>query len=180
LIEIFLYTIDIMSHAQISGFIDKFYGDNVSEEERRLDSMKGFALEKALHELRIPMTEDLKQEVFSRLKLKSAMVREAGFRSGYRGNVFFPDPEQIQDELRAVEDDPRFPSFSTSPFLEKGGIFYGADEERFTQPLSKIGRVVYPQVHRQIMGRLADDRYYKNQLAKEFPKSFIEGRNPKS
>jgi len=169
-----------MSHSQASGFIDKFYGENVSEDERRLDSMKGFAFEKALHELRIPMSEDLKQEVFSRLKLKSGLVRQGGFRSGYRGVVFFPDPEQIQQELRAVEEDYRFPSFSTSPYLEKGGIFYGTDEDRFTQPLSAIGRVVYPQVHRQIMGRLADDRYYKNQLAKEFPKSFIEGRNPKS
>jgi len=76
------------------------------------------------------------------------------------------------------EDDPRFPMFATSPYQEKGGV--EVDEpHRATQPVSAMGRAVYPQVHREIMFRVAEDKAHNERLGREFPKSFIEGRNPK-
>ena len=141
-----------MSRTQHEAGINRYYQRSVSEDERRLESMKGFAFEKALHELRIPLTEDLKQDIFSRLKVDTAVARYTGApRAGLGGTL--PTPTQIQYRLRAVEDDPRFPTFATSPLQEKGGV--KVDEpHRATQPLSAMGRAVYPQVHRQTMLRI--------------------------
>tara|TARA_R110000824_G_scaffold80680_4_gene202923 strand:+ start:383 stop:892 length:510 start_codon:yes stop_codon:yes gene_type:complete len=158
--------------------INRYYERSVSEDERRLESVKGFAFEKALHELRIPLTDDLKGDIFSRLKVDTAVARGTGAVRAGLGGMPLPTPDEIQQRLIAVEDDPRFPTFATSPYQEKGGV--KVDEpHRATQPLSAMGRAVYPQVHRQVMFRLAEDRAHRERLGKEFPKSFIEGRNPK-
>ena len=158
--------------------VDRYYQRSVSEDERRLESIKGFAFEKALHELRIPLSEDLKQDIFSRLKVDTAVARYTGTGRSGLGGTPLPNPTQIQHRLRAVEEDTRFPTFATSPYQEKGGVEV-MEPHRATQPLSAMGRAVYPQVHRQVMLRVAEDKAHRERLGKEFPKSFIEGRNPK-
>ena len=138
----------------------------------------GFAFKKALHELRIPLTEDLKQDIFSRLKNDTAVSRYTGTGQSGLARMPLPTPDEIQHKLRAVEEDTRFPTFATSPYQEKGGVEV-MEPHRATQPLSAMGRVVYPQVHRQVMLRVAEDKAHRERLGQEFPKSFIEGRNPK-
>jgi len=166
-----------MSRTQHEAGINRYYQRSVSEDERRLESIKGFAFEKALHELRIPLSDDLKGDIFSRLKVDTAVGRTGTRRSGLT-RMPLPTPDEIQHKLRAVEDDPRFPMFATSPYQEKGGV--EVDEpHRATQPVSAMGRAVYPQVHREIMFRVAEDKAHNERLGREFPKSFIEGRNPK-
>tara|TARA_Y100000401_G_C8297241_1_gene212009 strand:+ start:144 stop:617 length:474 start_codon:yes stop_codon:yes gene_type:complete len=133
-------------------YIDTFYGESVSEDEQRLESMKNFALEKALHEHRIPMSEDLKDEIFARIKVNTGFTRREGFKSGFKdsglGRVYFPSPLVVQDQLKAIEDDPRFPSFSRSPDSGAG--------EKLTTPLSQQGRAVFTKVHKDIMNRNAE------------------------
>ena len=142
-----------MSRTQHEAGINRYYARSVSEDERRLESMKGFAFEKALHELRIPLSEDLMGDIFSRLKIDTAVARGTGTGQSGLARMPLPTPDEIQHKLKAVEDDPRFPSFATSPLQEKGGV--KVDEpHRATQPLSAMGRAVYPQVHRQTMLRI--------------------------
>tara|TARA_R110002051_G_C8408015_1_gene449666 strand:- start:84 stop:518 length:435 start_codon:yes stop_codon:yes gene_type:complete len=112
------------------------YQRDVSEDRQRLDEIKTLAWERGLHQARIPLPENLQQKIFSHLKVKQIYSQP-------------PPTEEIQQQLRDVEADPRWKSFATSPLLEKG---------KDTQPISAQGRAVHDLVHRNFMDELSRER----------------------
>ena len=130
--------------------IQALYQSDVNEDRQRLDEIKTMAWEQGLHQARIPVSDDLTQKIFSHLKLRS---------------IYDTTPQtQIHKQLRDVEEDPRWKSFSTSPLIEKGGIKRD-DPTKFTQPISAQGRAVHDIVHKKYLHLLASER--RPQLQRE-------------